>query len=418
MADSSWFSAARLGLFVHWGPYSALGWEASWPLVGGVATLPRAHAVPAQNYFSRLGAWQPDPSAPEDWARAASAAGMGYAVLTTKHHDGYALWASRHVSHGIADHHPGLDLVERFTTACRNHGLGVGLYLSLPDWHHPDYPAFTDADRPYVFGAYPMPSPDAWSRYLSDLRGQLRELLTHYGKIDYLWFDGGWEREPGQWGSEDLEGFIRQLQPEILINDRLPGVGDVRTPEQFVPPETPGDLWETCLTLNDSWAFDPDDAGYKTPAELVHTLCETAGRGGNLLLNIGPDGAGRIPQAERARLADLGGWMEANGEAIAGTAPGLEPCQFYGPSTRRGNTVYCALLMRPEEPVAIRGVPVTRFRRATELASRRPLEVTIRRPVLDELLGTDGPGELRVAVPEDCHQRHATIIKLEFEGLP
>lgn len=418
MSDDVWFRRARLGLFVHWGPYSQQGWEASWPLVGGVKTLPRARPVPASRYFSKVAAWRPDAHAPDRWVKAAAAAGMGYALLTTKHHDGYALWPSSHVSHGVADHHPGLDLVESFTAACRRHGLAVGLYLSLSDWHHPDYPAFREADEPYVFGAYPAPEQAAWERYIADLEGQLTELLTRYGRIDYLWFDGGWEREDERWKQGRLEALIRRLQPGILINERLPGVGDVRTPEQFVPPETPGDLWETCMTLNASWAYDPEDTSYKSATELVHVLCETVGRGGNLLLNVGPDGRGDLPSAEGTLLAELGGWMSGHSEAIAGTEPGLEPWQFYGPTTRSGNHVYCMFLMRPQGAVTVRGVPVTRFRRATELSGGEPLEVSIRRPVLDELMETDNPGELQITVPEHCLQPHATVIKLEFESLP
>jgi alpha-L-fucosidase len=202
---------------------------------------------------------------------------MQYAVLTTKHHDGFALWPTRASDFSIARTRYGGDLVREFVEATRAAGLRVGFYFSLCDWHHPDYPAFTDADRPYRFGMAPKPTPEQWGRFQTFLAAQLRELLTEYGPIDLLWFDGGWERTADAWKSFDLVRMIRELQPGIVINDRLPGAGDYDTPEQFVPAEPPPRAWETCMTMNESWAWNPEDPDYKSPRALVHALCGSRG---------------------------------------------------------------------------------------------------------------------------------------------
>jgi alpha-L-fucosidase len=411
----AWFEAAKFGLFVHWGPWARSGWEASWPLVGGVATLPLCQDIPAVGYHANAEGWVPDMKAPERWVAAAAAAGMRYAVLTTRHHDGYALWPSRFGDHGVGRTAPGVDIVRAFVDACRRHGLKIGFYYSLPDWHHPSYPPFTDADRPYRFGSYPAATAAQWAEFQSYLRGQLTELLTSYGPVDILWFDGAWEHSAAQWDVDGLEALIRSHQPDILITDRLPGKGDYTTPEQFVPPEPPDGPWETCLTMNRSWGFNHDDRDYKSAASLIHTLCEVTGRGGNLLLNIGPDGDGAVPPPQSDRLARLGEWVGRHGEALFGTLPGLEPWQFYGPTTKRGTSLYCHLLMQPAAPVSVRGVRVRHLLRVTALGTGAELEFETRIPVLDELTGTDGPGEVLIDVPPSALQPHATVLKLEFD---
>ena len=247
---------------------------------------------------------------------------MQYAIFTSKHHDGYAMYHTRENDFSV-EHSPyGKDIVRSFLDAMRAEGLRVGLYFSLIDWHHPDYPAFTDADRPYRWGQWRRSSPEAWARYQQFMFGQIRELLTDYGKIDIIWFDGGWERTPDEWKATELEAMIRSLQPEILINDRLPGAGDYDTPEQFVPPQLPGRAWEACMTINESWGYNPDDKQFKSGRQLVHTLCEIAARGGNLLLNVGPMADGKLPPELLERLAVIEGWMARNAESIIGTDAG------------------------------------------------------------------------------------------------
>ena len=256
---SDWFAGARLGMFIHWGHVSQRGLELSWPLVGGMKALPLCQDVPADDYHASATTFAPQPDSPRLWLDAAKRAGMRYAVFTTRHHDGFSMFDTKlsDFSSAHAAYHG--DIVREYVDATRAAGLKVGFYYSLSDWHHPDYPAFADAHRPYRFGMEPKPSDEQWQRYQGFLFGQIRELLTNYGRIDLIWFDGGWERTADKWRSHDLEKLIRELQPGILINDRLPGVGDYDTPEQFVPAIPPARQWETCLTMNESWGYNPSD---------------------------------------------------------------------------------------------------------------------------------------------------------------
>ena len=268
------------------------------------------------------------------------------------------------------------DLVAEFVDACRSEGLRVGFYLSLSDWHHPDYPAFRDEDRPYPFIAYPRPEPEVWARYVDDLFGQVRELLTDYGEIAVLWFDGGWERAATEWKAAELEALIRELQPDILLNERLPSVADYTTPEQFVPPTAPEGRWETCLTMNESWGYVPDDEDWKSARDLVHALCETVGKGGNLLLNVGPRGDGSLDPTEASRLSAVADWMDRYGSAVHDVEAGLEPWQWYGPSTRQGDRVHLMCVQRPYDSVTVRGIPTKRVERVIDLATGKELEWT------------------------------------------
>jgi alpha-L-fucosidase len=257
-----------------------------------------------------------------------------------------------------------------------------------------------------------MPPPDAWARFVDVMFAQVRELLTNYGPVDMLWFDGGWER-PKDWRAAELVAMIRGLQPAILINDRLPGFGDFTTPEQFVPPKPPAGRWETCLTMNESWGYNPDDTRYKSSRALVHTICEIAGRGGNLLLNVSPCGDGSLPPEQEERLAAIGSWMANHREAIAGTGPGLEPWQFYGPSTRAGGTVYLHLLARPYDTVTVRGLAVRRVQAVRHVPSGEPLKFWRRTGVMESFLA-DPPGEITIVVPAALVDDNATVLAVEI----
>ena len=242
----------------------------------------------------------------------------------------------------------------------------------------------------------------------------MRELLTGYGQIDVIWFDGGWERTAPEWRASELEALIRELQPDILINERLPSVGDFTTPEQFVPPTPPEGRWETCMTMNESWGHVPEDEDWKSPRDLVHALCETVAKGGNLLLNVGPLGDGSLEPTEAAALEALTGWMSSHRSAVLDVSPGLEPWQWYGPSTRRDGRVFLMCVQRPYDAVTVRGVPINRVERVVELASGRELTFSTRCAVLDSLLNSDPHGEVRIEVPEDLVDEYATVLALDI----
>jgi alpha-L-fucosidase len=417
VADTTWFERARFGMFIHWGHSSQQGIELSWPLVGGVFVLPKGQSVPVEEYHSSAATFDPQRFDAGALARTAKRCGMQYAVLTTKHHDGYAMFDTKLTDYSVMHSPYGRDIVREYAEAMRAEGLRVGLYYSLSDWHHPDYPAFTDADRPYQFPIGKRLDPERWPRYVEVMHGQVRELLSNYGEIAELWFDGGWERTPEQWRSEELLAMIRELQPGIMVNDRLPGCRDFTTPEQFVPAAPPEGPWEVCMTMNESWGYNTSDSDWKSARQLIHTLCEIAGKGGNLLLNVSPTGDGTLPPENVERLEAIEGWMSGNGEAIIGTEAGLEPWQFYGPSTRRDNVVYLHMLMRPYETVTVRGVPIRRVRSVRALSTGDALEFSTRAAIID-IVQPDPKGELTIDVPESVVDENATVLAVEFEGEP
>jgi alpha-L-fucosidase len=413
---SEWFDGAGFGMFVHWGFISQRGMELSWPLVGGAPVLPYSTGVDVDDYYSSALEFAPNPQSPRQWLAAAREAGMRYAILTTRHHDGFALWPSKYTDFSIAATPYGADLVAEFVAAARAENVRVGFYLSLSDWHHPDYPPFAATDTSYVAYLGRRSSAQDWSRYVDCLFGQVQELLTNYGPVDVLWFDGQWERTAEEWRAAELRHLIRSIQPDTLVNDRLSGQGDFITPEQSVPPEPLDGKWETCMTMNRTWGFHPGDEEYKSPHRLVHTLCETVAKGGNLLLNVSPRGDGTLPPEQLDRLAAVGAWMARNGEAIHDTTPGLEPWQFYGPSTRKGDRLFAFLLMKPYETVAIRGVHIKKVAGVKVLATGEELAFTTNTTAEQELLGRDPIGEVVIDVPERVLDPLATVLEVTIEA--
>lgn len=411
--QGNWFDSAGLGVFIHWDAASQAGWEISWPMVGGVFSLPHGQDVTAQDYHALSTTFDPQQWDARAFARQLAACGARYAVLTAKHHNGFALFDTHLSDHSVMHSPYGRDIVREFTEALHAEGLRVGLYISLSDWHHPDYPAWRDDMRPYVLGVTP-PRPDtqAWTRYRAFLHGQVRELLSNYGRIDTLWFDGGWERTPDEWDVDGLDTMIRQLQPDIMVNDRLPLHGDYATPEQFVPSTPLDGRWETCMTMNESWGYNPSDTDYKSVAEILCTLVEVRSRGGNLLLNVSPTGNGSLPTEQVERMTVVADWMSRNGESVREVEPGLEPWQFYGPSTRSGPTTYAFLVMHPVDKVTIRGVRTSKVIAVRELGSGRELAWGARLPILEQLM-PDPVGELSITVPEDVLDPYVTVLVIE-----
>jgi alpha-L-fucosidase len=373
-----------------------------------------------EEYYSITPTFNPTEYNPKELAIMAKRAGMTYAVFTTKHHDGYAMFHTKYSDFSVQNSPYHKDIVREYVDAFRSEGLKIGLYFSLIDWHHPDYPAFDDADKQrYATLSLRQPTKEQWDRYMEFMFCQIRELLTNYGKIDLIWFDGQWERSPDQLKAKELRDMIKSLQPDILINDRLPDQGDFDTPEQFVPAEPQKRMWETCMTMNTSWGYNPIDPDYKTARELIHTVCEVAAKGGNLLLNVSPMGNGMLPVEQIERLDAIGKWMAKNKESIIGTIPGLEPWQFYGPSTRKGNTVYLHLLMKPYDTVSVKGILVNKVKSVRALSSGEELLHKKRVSVVDMLIESLNPnGELIIIVPDHVADPYVTVIAIEFAVMP
>ncbi len=420
LPGGEWFIGAGFGLFVHWDHASQQGIEISWPLVGR-SIIPGSDAVEdtvsVEQYQSTAPTFNP-----VDWdavalARLAKRAGARYVVFTARHHAGYSMFHTAHSDFGI-EHSPfGRDITREFVEAIRAEGIRVGIYYSLPDWNHADYPAFQDSDRPYPLEHWPAagdpanagtpvaedkhrrPTPEAWARYQDYLRGQLTELLTGYGTIDLLWFDGEWERSEQEWDSAGLRALIKSLQPDVVINDRLLGQGDYKTPEQGFPVTAPTGPWELCLTIGQMWAWRPGDTKSKSTTSLVTTLIEVASRGGNLLLNIGPKGDGSLNESQVQTLDEIGQWMDAHAESVVGVSPTVG-VDYYGPSTARPGTIYLHLVMRPIEQVIVRGIPVGRVTGIRLLATDEQLPYEVNYEVHEQASRDAEPlGELLIPAP-------------------
>jgi len=328
-----WFVESRLGLFIHWGLY-ALPARHEW-----VKNFERIRNEDYQKYFDRF---DPDLYDPKAWAKAAKAAGMRYFVVTTKHHEGFCLFDSKLTDYKAPNTPCGKDLLRPMVEAFREEGLKVGFYHSLIDWHHPDYtvdrmhPLRDDAE------ARAANAQRDFKRYREYLHGQVRELLTNYGRVDYIWFDFSYPGPDGKgrddWESEELLKMCRELQPGILVNDRLDldeqGGWDVKTPEQVMmrePLQHNGKpiVWETCQTFSGSWGYHRDEATWKTVDQLLYLLIDTVSKGGNLLLNVGPTARGEFDDRALSRLSAMGEWMRRHGRAIYGCGPA--PAGFVAP---------------------------------------------------------------------------------------
>jgi len=416
-----WFTGAGLGMFIHWDHTSQQGIEISWPMVGGVFALPGGKDVTVDEYYTTEKTFNPINWDPQEIALLAKNAGMRYVVFTSKHHNGWATWPSKFGDRNITTSPYGAkggDLLRSYVDAVRAEGLKVGVYYSLSDWGHPDYLAWKDEDRPYVFGKSPaLGTPEQWQRYREYLKNQLTEILTEYGPVDLLWFDGAWERSDEDWNSADIAKHIHSISPDTLINDRLFGQGDFRTPEQWIPAQPIAEPWECCMTMNYSWAYVPSDTAFKSPYEILRTLIEVVSRGGNLLLNIGPREDGSLVPEERDILVSLSSWMQINKESVVDALPGLEPWQFYGPSTKRGDLVYLHQLATPTESVVARGVPVARVKSIKVLGSNEELPFT-RRTAINDVMLKDPIGELIIDVRGKNFHGLIPVIVIDFSGDP
>jgi alpha-L-fucosidase len=355
--EAKWFNGAAFGIFIHWGPYSLRGIEASWPL--------QPHSpqhTDTASYEALADEFNPQNYDPETWAREAKRAGASYVILTAKHHDGFCLFDTKTTSYCAPQRGAKRDLIAPYINAMRNEGLKVGLYFTTIDWHDPDFA--TIPIHSYIASPKPFRyDPLRWHQFHARFVEQLRELLTNYGHIDLIWFD-----VPGfgadRWRSSEVKQMMLNLQPHLVINDRLPDAGDYATPEQQIPFAPPSGWWETCMTMNHQWAYHPDSSTYKSSAELIRTLTEVVSKGGNLLLNVGPKPDGTWPEEAVSRYREIGAWLKDSGEAIYGTTRGPHPACFHGPMTRKGKSLYLFVRDVPRGPLVVQGIfsPVEKVR--------------------------------------------------------
>ena len=328
-ARMKWFREARFGMFIHWGLYAQAAGSFNGKQDGGAGEwIMNDLQIPVSQYKSLVPQFNPVKFDARAWVRTAKAAGMKYIVITSKHHEGFGMFPSTNTDWCIKSTPFGRDPLKELSVACQEEGIKLCFYYSIMDWHHPDYlprKSWNDEANPNA----------DFERYVAYMKDQLKELLTNYGPIGILWFDGNWENSWNYDRGVDLYKYIRSIQPDLIVNNRVgqdrkgisgttsgqDRIGDYGTPEQTIPANGfgPGVDWETCMTMNDTWGYKKLDQNWKSTDTLIHNLVDIASKGGNYLLNVGPTGEGLIPDASVQRLKEIGQWMDVNGEAIYDT---------------------------------------------------------------------------------------------------
>jgi alpha-L-fucosidase len=341
------FRDAKFGMFIHWGPVALKGTEIGWS---------RGAQVPTEEYDQLYKDFNPTEFNATEWVSIAKAAGMQYLVITSKHHDGFCLWPSDYTDYDIASTPFGRDVLAELSEQCREQGIQFSVYYSICDWRHPDYPT----DSPGGQGTKPAPDMDRYTKYL---KAQLEEIITNYGPLGLVWFDGEWEQPWTAERGKDLYQFLQRLQPDILINNRVGkdrhgmagtttqaavNPGDYDTPEQQIGGFNRERPWETCMTICQQWAWKPNDS-MKSLEECVRTLLYTVGGDGNLLFNVGPMPDGRIEPRQVERLREMGDWISSRGEAVYETRGGPYMPGKWGASTCKNDRVYLFVMRWPEQ---------------------------------------------------------------------
>ena len=415
-----WFPDAKLGIFIHYGIYAVKGISESWSFF--------TKQVTHEDYMTQLDGFTASKYDPEAWADLFRLAGAKYAVLTTKHHDGVALWDTQANDLSVVNKTPaGRDLITPYVEALRKRDLKVGFYYSHLDWTHPDYAtvfaardenAGTNVDEaklnanPFTAPADGIEKPERWENFLKFHRAQLRELSTQFGQVDLFWFDGQWERSNSQWRMHEVKDLLSELQPKAILNSRMLGYGDYRTPEQglaVTPPEGP---WEFCMTINDSWGYQVQDHNHKSVRQIVRIFAEVIGGGGNLLLDVGPYEDGSLQPEQVEVLKGLGEWTHKHAEAIYGTERGLPGGFFYGPSTlsKDKKTLNVFFFDKPFDQIAVRGL-VNKATKCTLVGTGE--ELTFK--VIGGAAWEGIPGTLWIDIPEHAVDPNATVVRIEFE---
>ena len=390
-----WFENGRLGIFIHWGIYAVNGIPESWSFFNNYISY--------EDYMKQLNGFNADKYDPELWVKLIQESGARYTVITSKHHDGVALWDSKVGGiNTVKDSKAGKDLLTPFVNALKKTDLKTGIYYSLPDWSYPDYDIMTRVYKRYDLKTHP----ERWLKFQNYLTGQLKELSEQYDP-DLYWFDGDWEHSAEEWKSAEIRKILQQKNPDVIINSRLSQYGDYATPEQGVPVVRPSDpYWELCLTMNDSWGYVVHDRNYKTSNQIIRTFIDCVANGGNLLLDIGPKPDGTIPPEQIQILKDLGRWNRKHGEAVFGTRAGISGSNFQGKTTisADGKIIYAFLENVPQGDLEIKNL-AEQPKRVRVIGSNTSLKYKY-----DPITGIT-----YISIPENEMDPTATVIALEFD---
>jgi len=369
MKRTEWLEDARFGMFIHWGLYSILA-RGEWVM--------DIEKIPSEEYALLAGKFNPGKFDANKWVSLAKEAGAKYVVLTTRHHEGFSLFDSKVSDFTSVKTAAKRDFVAEYVKACRKAKMKVGFYYSLLDWRY----------RAYFNG--PKKNPKKWKELVEYAHSQVRELMTNYGKVDYLFYDGEWipgvkfnrtfinqQKSPEiakSWQAKELNAMVRKLQPHIIINNRTGLSEDVDTPEQNIAASENHRLWESCMTMNDCWGYSKADNNWKSTRQFIQNLVRCVGDGGNLLLNIGPKPDGTIPAPSVKRFAEIGRWMEINKKSIHGCGKAPFAGGTVGLTTAKGNTVYLHVFRWPGEEICLAGVK-KKVKSAYLLASKEKVSV-------------------------------------------
>lgn len=387
LAARQWFEDARFGLFIHWGPFSIPG-SGEWVMNNRNITV--------KNYTRLMDFFNPIDFDAAAWVAAAKNAGMKYITLITRHHDGFSMWDTKVSDFNIMNSPYKKDIVKMIADECHKQGLKIFFYYSLLDWRRDDYSYWTGRTGQ---GTGRTAHGD-WNNYIRFMKQQLTELLTNYGEVAGIWFDGYWDQtEPEgaadrspriDWHLDEIYALIHELQPQCLIGNNhhlspLPGE-DFQMFEQDLPGENKGGLnyqkpsglpLESCVTMNNSWGFNLTDTSYKTPKQLIDLLVRASGYGANLLLNIGPMPNGKIQPEFLERMAYMGNWIKTYGESIYGTTGGYIKPQNWGCTTQKGDTIFVHVLDKSAGPVKLEKYPFKKIGKAYLLKNNTPVQTQL-----------------------------------------
>ncbi|MEZ4840308.1 MAG: alpha-L-fucosidase [Flavobacteriaceae bacterium] len=395
-----WFKDAKLGIFIHWGIYAVDGIDESWSFHNG--------KISHKDYMKQLKGFTASNYNPEEWAKLIKESGATYTVITSKHHDGVALWDSKYSKLDVFDKTPAKrDLLKPFEEAIRNEGLKFGLYYSLIDWSNDNYPNFLRNEKRYENDE------KRWQKFVTFNFNQIGEITENY-KPDLVWFDGDWEFNAEQWKAKEIRELLLTKLPTTIINSRLQGYGDYATPEQGLPIVKPeSNYWELCLTMNDSWGYQGRDTNYKSVNQIIRILVDCISMGGNLLLDIGPKADGTIPEEQVKILKGLGRWTSKHKEAIYGTLAGIPHGHFYGPTalSKDKKTLYLYIDNKPNGTIAIKGLN-NNVVKAYVVGSGTELNTK----VVGKLSWSKVPGILYTDIPESELDSDVTVIALQLDS--
>jgi alpha-L-fucosidase len=416
-----WWRDARFGMFIHWGLYAVPAGEWKGKQIPGIGEWIMERAdIPVSQYEQLAKQFNPVKFDADEWVRIAKNAGMKYIVITSKHHDGFCLWDSKVTDYDIVDAAPfKRDVLRELSRACKKQGIRLCFYHSIMDWHHPDaqapfYPNYNDTKQ----------SNPNFPRYAENyMKPQLKELISNYGPLGVLWFDGEWIGDWTEPQGKDLYNYVRALQPDIIINNRvgkgrkgMEGLskgdqeyaGDFGTPEQQIPAKgLPGVDWESCMTMNDTWGYKSSDHNWKSSEDLLRKLADIASKGGNFLLNVGPTSEGLIPGPSVERLAAMGEWMKVNGESIRGTTASPLGEVPWGRCTAKPGKLYLHVFDWPANgKLEVPGLK-DQVRNAYLLADKKRAKLPVMR---------GGEDTVMVTVPEKVPDRINTVVVLEIKS--